>query len=125
MNSLLLATGAAVGAVFRYILGLIFMNKFPSPPFPVAMLTVNLIGSFGLGAFYGIAYHGFPTDAYQDTLYLAVGLGFFGAFTTFSTFSMETIQLYQAKKWGSLTTYVSLSIIGSVLLFSAALWLFN
>jgi CrcB protein len=93
------------------------MKQFPSPPFPIAMLVVNLLGSFGLGSFYGAYYGAIPLGAYEEPVFLLVGLGFFGAFTTFSTFSTESVQLVQKKAWKPLFFYICLSIVGSVVMF--------
>ncbi|GAE35045.1 fluoride efflux transporter CrcB [Halalkalibacter akibai] len=117
MNLLLLICGGSIGAISRYLVGLAIMKRYSNPPFPVAMLIVNLIGSFGLGAFFGINYQLIPLGAYNDPLYLSIGIGFFGAFTTFSTFSVEAFQLYNNKLWKKLILYVTLSIFGSILTF--------
>ncbi|ARK29268.1 fluoride efflux transporter CrcB [Halalkalibacter krulwichiae] len=117
MNLILLALGGSIGAISRYLLGLAIMKRFPSPPFPIAMLIVNLLGAGGLGGFFGIYYKSIPLAAYEDPLYLTIGIGFFGAFTTFSTFSVEAVQLYNKKKWAKLGTYVFVSIVGSIICF--------
>ncbi|QZT35148.1 CrcB family protein [Caldalkalibacillus thermarum TA2.A1] len=88
MNLLLLTVGGALGAVFRYVAGILIMRAFPIPPMPVAMLIVNLLGSFGLGCFFGLYYGSIPSDTYGEALFLLLGIGFFGSFTTFSTFSV-------------------------------------
>ncbi|WP_156289741.1 fluoride efflux transporter CrcB [Oceanobacillus salinisoli] len=117
MNLFLLAAGGSIGAISRYFLGLVLMNRYPNPPFPISMLTVNILGSLGLGIFYGLYYGEIPLGAYDDPVYLSIGIGFFGAFTTFSTYSVEAVQLYNEKKWTKLVTYVTLSIFGSILTF--------
>jgi fluoride exporter len=117
MNVLLLALGGGIGAIARYLVGLAMMKRYPDPPFPVAMLVVNLIGSFGLGALMGGYFQGIPLGAYEDPLFLSVGIGFFGAFTTYSTFSVEASMLLRAKQWKKLSAYIGFSIIGSILFF--------
>ncbi|WP_368504900.1 CrcB family protein [Alkalihalophilus sp. As8PL] len=117
MNLLLLALGGGMGAITRYLVGLAMMKRYPDPPFPVAMLVVNLIGSFGLGAFMGGYFQEIPLGAYEDPLFLSVGIGFFGAFTTYSTFSVEASMLLRAKQWRKLSAYIGFSIIGSILVF--------
>ncbi|WP_100372184.1 fluoride efflux transporter CrcB [Bacillus sp. FJAT-45037] len=121
----LLMIGGSIGAITRYLVGIYIMKRFPKPPIPVAMLIVNLLGSFGLGSFMGGYFQEVPLGAYEDPLFLSVGIGFFGAFTTFSTFSVESVQLIQRKAWGKLVLYVGLSIGGSILSFLLGFWLFT
>ncbi|WP_269757908.1 CrcB family protein [Thalassobacillus sp. C254] len=109
MNILWVLTGGGLGAVARYLAGVWLMSRFPEPPFPVAMLIVNLVGSLGLGFFFGLYFQAIPLEAYDDSLYLFLGLGFFGAFTTFSTFSTETVTFYtRRRKSRQLSMYFSL-----------------
>jgi CrcB protein len=117
MNLLLVGVGGALGAICRYLLGLAIMSRFPKPPFPIAMLIVNVLGSLGLGLFYGSYYGAIPLGAYEEPAFLLIAIGFFGAFTTFSTFSTETVQLYQKKAWKPLIAYISLTIVGSITMF--------
>ncbi|QFT87917.1 Putative fluoride ion transporter CrcB [Bacillus sp. THAF10] len=117
MNMLYLLFGGGVGAILRYLIGLGIMKKYPTPAIPVAMLTVNLLGSFGLGFFFSIRYAALPQNAYEDPFYLLIGIGFFGAFTTFSTFSVEAVDLIRHKKFGKAAVYILLSIVGSIVCF--------
>ncbi|WP_143522720.1 CrcB family protein, partial [Pseudomonas sp. 2822-15] len=55
--------------------------------------------------------------------FLIIGIGFFGAFTTFSTFSVEAITLFQKRKWIPFITYLVLSIGGSIVTFLIGLFL--
>lgn len=114
MNYFLLASGGAIGAVARYLIGLALMKRSPISFVPIAMLSVNLLGSLGLGIFYGQFYGEIPQGTYTDPFFLVLGLGFFGAFTTFSSFSVEATILYQQKQWKKLFVYVGLSIFGSI-----------
>ncbi|SEB20593.1 CrcB protein [Thalassobacillus cyri] len=122
MNIILVAIGGALGAMARYLLGLIIMNRFTDPPIPFAMLTVNILGSFVLGLFFGLFYGAIPGDAYQDSLFLSVGIGFFGAFTTFSTFSVELVQLVKKQYYSKAVIYLSISVLGSITAFVVGLY---
>ncbi|WP_026675485.1 fluoride efflux transporter CrcB [Alkalihalobacterium bogoriense] len=124
MIYVLLAGGGALGAVCRYSVGVAMMKLFPHPKIPVAMLVVNLLGSFGLGLFYGKMFGLVSLPAYDSMLFLSLGVGFFGAFTTFSTFSVESYHLWRDKKWMALLLYISISIIGSILAFFGGFLLF-
>ncbi len=77
------ATGGALGAISRFSVGLALANY----PGRYATLAVNVVGSFALGA---VVFGGL--DA---TLALFFGTGFCGAFTTFSSFSVQTVDLWR------------------------------
>ena len=75
--------GGAIGAAMRYVL----FSRFPTRRFPWTTLFVNVLGSF-------IAAVAVFAGASESTLQL-VSIGICGAFTTFSTFSVETVQLVE------------------------------
>ncbi|WP_240376865.1 fluoride efflux transporter CrcB [Bacillus piscicola] len=117
MIGVYIAVGGAAGAVCRYLLGR-FVARFQAGiPIPISMLVVNVLGSFGLGVLVGTLYGGMSADASTEPLYLLVGTGFFGAFTTFSTFSLEIMQLLHYKKIQLVVYYVMLSYVGITLSF--------
>lgn len=112
MKIALLVLGGGFGALCRYILAELFVIRAMNRVLPTAILTVNLLGSFGLGLFVG--WVGVQSDS---AITLVVGVGFFGAFTTFSTFSLETVGLMRKRKWGGVCLYLTTTIIGSTTLF--------
>jgi fluoride exporter len=120
---MLVMIGGAVGVILRYLFGFYLMKKFPNPPIPVAMLVVNTIGSLGLGTLFGCFVSNYQTDVYEAPLYLLIGLGFFGAFTTFSTFSVETMLLLRDRLLNKAVCYVLLTITLSLLFFTIGIWL--
>ena len=79
----IVGTGGAIGAILRHLIYL----RFSSDRFPWPTLAVNVVGSFGFGA-------AIFAGAGETTIQL-VGIGICGAFTTFSSFSVETVQLYE------------------------------
>ncbi len=82
---------AAVGAPARYLLDGLIQDR-TGGEFPWGTCVVNVSGSFVLGLISGLAlYHAFPGDAK-----LVLGTGFCGAYTTFSTFTFETVRLAEA-----------------------------
>lgn len=96
----------AVGALARYGLGLL-VDSFGTSPFPVATLFINLIGSFLLG---WMTHRFLQTGKFSPQLVTIVGTGMIGSFTTFSTFSVETIQLVENGYVLLAISYVFLSI---------------
>jgi CrcB protein len=89
------AIGGAIGAVFRYLVAG-YVQKKVGISFPVGTLTVNVLGSFIIGFFIQYALEYLALPPYVRAL---VVVGFLGAFTTFSSFSYETISLILEGEW--------------------------
>lgn len=112
LNVAYVAMGGAVGAALRYLLGIgvvrLVGQGFASG-FPVAIITVNVIGSFLMGAFVVLA-------AQRGLTHLSplVMTGLLGGFTTFSAFSLETVNLMERGAYGAATFYVAISVVGAV-----------
>ena len=102
---ILVAIGGCFGAISRFSL-----NQFLSKKtrFPLGTLTVNLIGSFFLGLVIGRAPHPY--------IALLIGTGFLGAFTTFSTLSLEVVTMIQHKQRKEMFLYIPLTYGGGILL---------
>lgn len=98
----LVAVGGAVGAALRYIVS----EFLPSDTFPYATLSVNLIGSF----FLGILAVCLAQNLLSANVALLIGTGVLGAFTTMSTFSVETIQMFDQGHNTSAMAYVILTM---------------
>lgn len=105
-----------LGAVSRFALGNI-ISKYNKTSFPFGTFLINIIGSMLLG----ITNHLYMDQIISTKLWLIFGVGFLGAFTTFSTFSYEAIQLMISKKYKIAIYYVLLSTI--LCIFSAYLGL--
>ena len=99
------ASGGAVGAVLRYLTSNFY--KFYFPNFPIGTLFINFIGSFIIGILASnLESRG---TSYIFIKYFLI-IGILGSFTTFSTFSLETIQLVNDKKLFLSLVYIFLSI---------------
>ena len=118
MNILLIALGGGLGAVSRYLLSLLVDKKCKHIKIPLAMLAVNIIGAGGLGLFIGYFYQTLSYNFYTCNIYLCFGVGFFGAYTTFSTFSLEAVGLLQKRDLANFSLYIFLSITGVLVAFS-------
>lgn len=90
-----LVIAGAIGAVSRYLVDDLVKSRFPGP-FPWGTVVINISGSFFLGIVTGLAlYHGLGPIPKT-----AIGVGFCGAYTTFSTFSYETVHLIETGSIG-------------------------
>ena len=102
-----IALGGALGAVFRYILGnqisVIFGTNFP-----FSILIINVIGSF----FMGMAIESFNLFSISnEPLQKFLTVGILGAFTTFSTFSLDALDLIMKNRISDAFIYVFASVI--------------
>ncbi|MEW6997174.1 fluoride efflux transporter CrcB [Colwelliaceae bacterium BS250] len=88
---LFVALGGAFGACFRFAISEFVLNWL-GKGFPFATLMVNISGSLVMGVLYGLIEQGTIEVVVYRT---AIGIGFLGAFTTFSTFSLDTLLLLQ------------------------------
>ena len=112
---LAVAVGGAVGALARHGISTAVVEAF-GPRFPLGTLIVNVAGSFAMGWLFALFAGRMDVS---PELRLLVTTGLLGAFTTFSTFSMETLVLLQAGRWLAGAANVALSVA----LCLAAAWL--
>ncbi len=117
MTFLQVALGGAIGAVLRFGTGLAVL-RVAGQGFPLAILTVNVIGSFLMGLFAVYAFH-----RGVEHMNPFVMTGIFGGFTTFSAFSLEAFTLYERGDVGHAALYVALSVILSLAALGAGIWL--
>lgn len=102
-----IACGGAAGACMRFFISQQVVQGFGNC-FPFATLLVNVIGSFSLGFLYSLIAQRQMEAVLWKT---ALGIGFCGAFTTFSTFSVDSLMLLQQGLWikGLLNVFLNLS----------------
>ena len=105
VNLIYVASGGAIGAVLRYLIQNFIRFYFPN--FPIGTLFINLFGSFLIG-FFANKLENTGTSYVFIKYFLIIGV--LGSFTTFSTFSLETIQLIYDKKLFLSSVYIFLSI---------------
>lgn len=112
MKLLLIAIFGAMGTLARYGLqGLVQMEM--ASTFPYGTLLINLSGCFFLGL---IGQFTLNRMVISPELRLAIAVGFFGGFTTFSSFGWETAKMFQAGEWLRASTYVTASVVLGLLL---------
>ncbi len=107
---LLVMLGGAIGSGARYLTGRATLAAW-GPGFPWGTLAVNLIGGLLMGLLAGmLARLGQGGEQWR----LLFGVGLLGGFTTFSAFSLDTVQLIERGDWTLGVIYVLASVIGSV-----------
>ena len=114
---LVIGIGGFFGANARYFLSRLVDDRLPAAvsSFPLGTLSVNLLGSFGLAFF--AAWFSARLDL-PPQLRLLLGAGFFGAFTTFSTFASDSLDLLQRD--GILAFLLNLALNNGFCLLAAA-----
>lgn len=115
---LLVAIGGAIGASMRYGVGLAF-SEHGGVSGAWATLFVNVAGSFILGAMMGWFTSREPV--LENTLWLLVGVGMMGAFTTFSAFSRDTVHMFMTGELMKGVVYAGLNMVGALVAFTAGL----
>ena len=113
ITTLQVALGGAIGAALRFLTG-VGILRLMGPGFPVAVMGINIFGSFVMGLFVVFATQRGVT---QLNSFMMVGL--LGGFTTFSAFSFEAVSLFERGAMGQALAYVVMSVvlsIGSLLL---------
>lgn len=112
LRLLLIAAFGAVGTLARYGLGGLIQIRMGSA-FPYGTLLINLTGCFFLGLLGQLMLN---RTAVSPELRTAITVGFFGGYTTFSSFGWETAKMLEAGEWLRATTYVVASVVAGLLL---------
>ncbi len=105
MSYLLVGLGGFFGAISRFSIHRL-VGAYWVGPFPLGTWIINIIGSLGLG----LLLPWLSTQSHGPKLHLLLGVGFLGAFTTFSTFSWETWSLMREGQMGVASLYVLSSV---------------
>ena len=101
-----IAVGSAVGGVSRYLVGGL-SQRLIAGTFPLGTLLINVTGSFLLGL---ILRYGVETPTLTPEMRGLLTVGFCGGYTTFSTFSYETVALAEDGQWARAAVYIALSV---------------
>lgn len=117
LHSLLVFIGAGIGGVLRHGVNVITLRLL-DPEFPYGTLFINVVGSSAMGLLAGLFALKFdPGQSWR--LFLTTGI--LGGFTTFSTFSLEAVVLYERGDLGSMAVYVITSVVLSIMSLFAGL----
>ncbi|WP_312406976.1 fluoride efflux transporter CrcB [Rhizobium sp.] len=113
-NILLAALGGAIGSVLRYLVG-VFSVRWFGPSFPWGTLAVNIVGSFIIGLSVEMIARRFNASM---ELRVFIVTGIIGGFTTWSSFSLDTMVLFERGAITAAAAYV----IGSLVVSFAAVF---
>jgi CrcB protein len=112
MPYLLVGAGGFIGANARFVVARVVGAMFETK-FPLGTFVINVSGSFLLGVLGAVAAQKMMPNS--ESMRLALGVGFLGAFTTFSTFEYETHALFDDGSWLTATTNVLASLFVGLL----------
>ena len=99
--------GSGLGGLTRFVLGK-YIDGLHDHPFPLGTFVVNVVACFALGFIIGLADH---KNILSPTARLFLTVGFCGGFSTFSTFSSETLTLFQQGHNINLVLYILASVL--------------
>ena len=105
---LLVALGGALGSMARYGTG-ILVGQFWRESFPLGTMLINIFGSLAMGLFVGLITRFTPSWQADARLFVAVGI--LGGFTTFSSFSLDAIAMFERGEIGPAMAYVLVSVV--------------
>jgi fluoride exporter len=106
---LCVAAGGAIGSVGRYWVGLVTVRAW-GEPFPWGTILINIVGSFIIGFFSTLTLPSGPLPGSAD-LRTFIMVGLCGGFTTFSSFSLQTLELMRAGDWVGAIGNVLISVV--------------
>lgn len=111
-NIFLVMGGGAMGSLLRYQLGRFAGLMAPGAAWPWGTFAANLIGGFAMGLLAGWLARGSAVSG--EPMRLLLGVGLMGGFTTFSSFSLETMLMIERGQIGMALAYALFSVIGAV-----------
>ncbi len=120
INTLLVGLGGAIGAMARYGIALLPLKE--PYAFPLKTFIVNIIGCFAIGCIVALSIR---TQNLSPRAILFLKTGICGGFTTYSTFALETTNLFKTDNYGIAIAYVVLSLVIGIGAIYFAQWSIN
>ena len=108
---ILVGIGGCIGSIARYLVA-VSMSGVISSSFPWATLIVNVAGCFLIGVIFAVSDRG---SLLSPEWRILLTTGFCGGFTTFSTFSYESLRLFQDGEYFYVSVYVLASVVMGLL----------
>ncbi|UHS56541.1 fluoride efflux transporter CrcB [Agrobacterium vaccinii] len=109
LNIALVAIGGAIGSVARYLVG-IWGVKLMGPNFPWGTITVNVVGAFFIGLMVEVVARRFDASS-EVRVFIVTGI--LGGFTTWSSFTLDTVVLFERGDLGLAAVYLLASLVVS------------
>lgn len=119
LQILALFIGGGLGSLARY-LGASAVNSLHNSHFPLGTWAVNIVGSFCIG--WWMTHLIDWNNPLRESVRLFAIVGFLGGFTTFSSFSLETVKLMQDDKFLVAGTYVLISVLAGIFATLLGIW---
>ena len=116
---MLVFLGGGAGSLLRYLCGRFIPATLFGSPFPNAILLVNVLASFILGALVGWVVQ----RSAGEEVRLLIGVGFCGGLSTFSSFSYDTVVLLQSGRIGAALLNIGLNVVLCLLASVNGLWI--
>jgi len=107
LQIMMVGIGGALGSMLRFLMSSV-MVAWLGRDFPFGTLTINVLGSFLMGLLAVVLVERFNLDVVWRS---AILVGFLGGFTTFSSFSLETLHLFLADETFKALLYMGLSVV--------------
>ena len=115
-----IAVGGAFGSVLRFGVSRWVQGRTATLYFPWGIFAVNIIGCFLIGICFGLAVERFNAG---PILRSGLFIGILGGFTTFSSFTMDSVSLYYSGAYGTAAIYILASVAGGILATALGLYL--
>jgi fluoride exporter len=113
VNILFVALGGAIGGTARYLIDTSLLGLAGNPNFPLGMFIVNISGAFLIGVVFGIS----QKDLLSNRAWLFLVIGILGAYTSFSDFTLQSLELFTNGKYGEVLLNLLTGPVGIIAVF--------